>query len=73
MDNFKIFSIWEMWKGGQRSWMDLVKTYLTPVTHDLQEEVEKLKEGVDTEKTCLPSPAPGVRRLQLPPPIAQSE
>jgi len=47
--------------------------YLTAATHGLHEEAEKIKEGVDTEKTPLPSPAPGARLLQPPPPIAQSE
>merc|ERR1712042_80444 len=47
--------------------------YLTAATHGLQEEAEKIKEGVDTDKTPLPSPAPGARLLQPPPPIAQSE
>merc|ERR1711936_1186958 len=47
--------------------------HLTAATHGLQEEAEKIKEGVDTEKTPLPSPAPGARLLQPPPPIAQSE
>ena len=39
----------------------------------MTEQAEKIKEGVDTEKTPLPSPAPGARLLQPPPPIAQSE
>jgi hypothetical protein len=30
-----------------------------------------VQENVDTEKTPLPSPAPGARLLQPPPPIAQ--
>merc|ERR1712142_741768 len=47
--------------------------YLTAATHGLQEEAEKIKEGVDTDKTPLPSPALGARLLQPPPPIAQSE
>merc|ERR1719245_1066228 len=47
--------------------------YLTAATHGLAEQAEKIKEGVDTEKTPLPSPAPGARLLQPPPPIAQSE
>merc|ERR1711887_298929 len=47
--------------------------YLTAATHGLQEEAERIKEGVDTDKTPLPSPAPGARLLQPPPPIAQSE
>ena len=47
--------------------------YLTAMTHGLTEEAEKIKEGVDVEKTPLPSPAPGARLLQPPAPIAQSE
>ena len=47
--------------------------YLTAMTHGLTEEAEKVKETVDTEKTPLPSAAPGARLLQPPPPIAQSE
>ena len=47
--------------------------YLTARTHGLDEEAEKIKEGVDTEKSPLPDPAPGARLFQPPPPIAQSE
>jgi len=47
--------------------------YLTAQTHGLTEEAEKIKNNVDTEKTPLPSPAPGAQLLQPPPPIAQSE
>jgi len=47
--------------------------YLTAATHGLQEQAEKVKEGVDTEKSPLPTPTPGARLLQPPPPIAQSE
>ena len=46
---------------------------MTAATHGLQEQAEKIKEGVDTEKTPLPTPTPGARLLQPPPPIAQSE
>ena len=47
--------------------------YLTAQTHGLTEEAEKIKESVDTEKTPLPSPAPGAKLLQPPAPITQSE
>ena len=47
--------------------------YLTAATHGLTEQAEKIKEGVDEEKTPLPTPSPGARLLQPPPPIAQSE
>jgi coatomer protein complex subunit alpha (xenin) len=47
--------------------------YLTAATHGLNEEAEKIREGVDTEQHPLPAPAPGARLLQPPPPIAQSE
>merc|ERR1711936_1271127 len=47
--------------------------YLTAATHGLTEQAERIKEGVNTENTPLPSPAPGARLLQPPPPIAQSE
>merc|ERR1719361_3306276 len=47
--------------------------YLTATTHCLTEQAEKLKETVEESKTPLPSPYPGARLLQPPPPIAQSE
>ena len=46
---------------------------LAEATHDFRKEAGKIKEGVGTEKTPLPSPAPGARLLQPPTPIAQSE
>ena len=47
--------------------------YLTAATHGLTEQAERLKETVDETQTPLPSPYPGARLLQPPPPIAQSE
>jgi len=48
--------------------------YLTALTHGLGEEAEKIKSGIeDGENTPLPTPAPGARLLQPPPPISQSE